>query len=113
MTDLLINAQGKTQGRPYCHSAYLTYMQIVWLVGLVAKSCLTLATPQTVACQAPLSIAFSRQEYGSGLPFPSPGDLPDSGIKPGSPEDSLSLATSEAPNKCCVVLSHSVMSDSL
>ena len=63
----------------YCHSAYLTYMQIGWLVGLVAKSCLTLATPQTVACQAPLSIGFSRQEYGSGLPFPSPGDLPDSG----------------------------------
>ena len=43
----------------YCHSAYLTYMQIGWLVGLVAKSCLTLATPQTVACQAPLSIGFS------------------------------------------------------
>ena len=59
--------------------------QFGWLVGLVAKSCLTLATPQTVACQAPLSIGFSRQEYGSGLPFPSPGDLPDPGIKPGSP----------------------------
>ena len=69
----------------YCHSAYLTYMQIGWLVGLVAKSCLTLATPQTVACQAPLSIGFSRQEYGSGLPFPSPGDLPDPRIEPGSP----------------------------
>ena len=36
---------------------------------------------QTVACQAPLSMGFSRQEYWSGLPFPSPGDLPDSGIK--------------------------------
>ena len=59
--------------------------QFGWLVGLVAKSCLTLATPQTVACHAPLSIGFSRQEYGSGLPFPSPGDLPDPGIKPGSP----------------------------
>ena len=46
--------------------------QFGWLVGLVAKSCLTPATPQTVACQAPLSIGFSRQEYGSGLPFPSP-----------------------------------------
>ena len=42
-------------------------------------------TPWTVAYQAPLSIGFSRQEYWSGLPFPSPGDLPDPGIKPGSP----------------------------
>ena len=42
-------------------------------------------TPWTVACQAPLSVEFSRQEYCSGLPFPSPGDLPDPGIEPGSP----------------------------
>ena len=40
--------------------------------------------PRTVACQALLSIGFSRQEYWSGLPFPSPGDLPESGIKPTS-----------------------------
>ena len=39
-------------------------------------------TPWTVACQAPLSMGFSRQEWWSGLPFPSPGDLPDPGIKP-------------------------------
>ena len=43
------------------------------------------ATPWTVAHQAPLSMEFSWQEYSSGLPFPSPGDLPDSGIKPTSP----------------------------
>ena len=43
------------------------------------------ATPWTVACQVPLSLGFSRQEYWSGLPFSSPGDLPDPGIKPGSP----------------------------
>ena len=43
------------------------------------------ATPWTVACQAPLSMGFSRQEYWSGLPFPSPGDLPDPGIEPRSP----------------------------
>ena len=42
-------------------------------------------TPWTVAYQAPLSIGFSRQEYCGGLPFPSPGDLPDPGIEPGSP----------------------------
>ena len=41
--------------------------------------------PQTVAHQAPLSMGFSRQEYWSGLPFPSPGDLPDPGIEPRSP----------------------------
>ena len=52
---------------------------------LVTKSCLTLATPWTVACQAPLSMGFSRQEYWTGLPFPSPGDLPDPGIEPRSP----------------------------
>ena len=44
------------------------------------------AIPWTVACQAPLSMEFSRQEYWSGLTFPSPGDLPNPGIKPGSPE---------------------------
>ena len=43
--------------------------------GLVAKSCLTLATPRTVVCQVPLSMGFSRQEYWSGLPFPSPGEF--------------------------------------
>ena len=56
------------------------------------KSCPTLATPWTVARQIPLSMEFSRQEYGSGLPFPSPGDLPNPGIEPRSPalqEDSL------------------------
>ena len=53
--------------------------------GLVTESCPTLATPWTVARLAPLSIVFSRQEYRSGLPFPSPGDLPNPGIKPGSP----------------------------
>ena len=52
--------------------------------GLVTKSCLTLVTPWTVACQTPLSTGFSRQEYCSGLPFPSPGDLPNPGIKPRS-----------------------------
>ena len=49
-------------------------------------SCVWLfATPWTVACQAPRSMEFSRQEYWSGLPYPSPGDLPNLGIKTGSP----------------------------
>ena len=42
-------------------------------------------TPWTIACQAPVFMGFSRQEYWSGLTFPSPGDLPDSGIEPESP----------------------------
>ena len=53
--------------------------------GLVAEFCQTLVTPWTAACQAPPSMGFSRQEYQSGLPFPSPGDLPDPGVIPGSP----------------------------
>ena len=43
------------------------------------------ATPRTVACQAPLSMGFPRQEYWSGLPIPPTGDLPDPGIKPTTP----------------------------
>ena len=42
-------------------------------------------TPWTLACQAPLYLEFSRQEYWSGLPFPSPGEFPNPGIKPRSP----------------------------
>ena len=41
-------------------------------------------TPWTVACQAPLSMGFSKQDYWNGLPFPLPGDLPDPGIEPTS-----------------------------
>ena len=52
---------------------------------LVTKSCRTLATPWTVALQAPLSMGFSRQKYWSELPFPSPGDLPEPGIQPAPP----------------------------
>ena len=51
--------------------------------GLVAKLCLALATLWTVACQVPLSMRFSKQEYWSGLPFPSPGYLLNSGMEPG------------------------------
>ena len=53
--------------------------------GLVTKSCPTLATPWTVAHQYPLSMGFPRQEYWSGLPFLSPGDLPNPRINPASP----------------------------
>ena len=48
---------------------------------------------------APLSVGFSRQEYWSGLPFPSPGDLPDPGIEPASPELAHGFFTTEPPGK--------------
>ena len=55
------------------------------------------ATPWTIAHQAPPSMGFSRQEYWSGLPFPSPGDLPDPGIKPRSPALQADTLTSAPP----------------
>ena len=59
-------------------------------------SCVGLfVTLWTVAYQAPPSMGFSRQEYWSGLPFPSPGDLPDPGIKPRSPEFQVDTLPSE------------------
>ena len=55
------------------------------------------ATPRTVACQAPLAMKFSRQEYWSGLPFPSPEDLPNTEIEPGSPALQADSLPSEQP----------------
>ena len=57
------------------------------------------ATPWTVAYQAPPSMGFSRQEFWSGLPFLSPGDLLDSGIEPGSPASWADALPSEPPGK--------------
>ena len=75
------------------------------------------ATPWTIAHQALPSMGFSRQEYWSGLPFPSPGDLPDPGIKPKSPALEADALTSESPGKPSAMKSESesrsVMSDSL
>ena len=62
------------------------------------------ATPWTVAYQAPPSMEFSRQEYWSGLPFPSPGYLPDPGIEPGSPTLQADALSSEPPGKPFLVL---------
>ena len=57
------------------------------------------ATPWTVVYQAPLSMGFSRQEYWSGLPFPSPGDLPNPEIELESPTLQADALTSEPPKK--------------
>ena len=59
-------------------------------------------TPWTVAYQAPPSMGFSRQEYWSGLPFPSPGYLPDPGIEPRSPTVQADPLTSEPPGNIVV-----------
>ena len=56
------------------------------------QSCLTLFKPWTIVCQSPLSMGWSRQEYWSGFPFPTPGDLPDPGIKPSAVLTSPELA---------------------
>ena len=56
-------------------------------------------TVYAVAYQAPLSVEFSRQEYWSGLPFPSPGDLPDPGIEAGPPTLQAEASPSEPPRK--------------
>ena len=67
-------------------------------VKVKSLSCVRLfATPWTVAYQASPSMGFSRQEYWSGLPCPSPGDLPDPGIKPGSLTLEADSLTSEPP----------------
>ena len=67
---------------------------------LVAQ--LFFATPWTVALQASWCMGFPRQEYWSGLPFPSPGDLPHPGIEPGSPALQVDSLPSEPPGKPCV-----------
>ena len=65
----------------------------------VTQSCPTLCNSMTVACQAPLSMKLSRREYWNGLPFPSPGDLPDPGIEPQSPALQADSLLSEPPGK--------------
>ena len=78
----------------------------------IARLCPTVAIPQTVARQAPLSMEFSRQEYQSGLSFPSPGGLPDPGIEPRSPAlqaDALPTVTQEA----CLIKGCSLISKCL
>ena len=80
---------------------------LVWWIGLFIPllffSCSVVsnssATPWTVARQAPLSVKFSRQEYWSGLPFPSPGNLRHPGIKPGSPASQADSLLSEPPGR--------------
>ena len=70
-----------------------------YIFKLVTQSCPTLCDPMDCSRQAPLSIEFSRQEYWSGWPFPSPGDLPDPGIEPRSPALQADFLLPEPPGK--------------
>ena len=80
---------------------FFSYLLLTWETCVLSCfSCVWLfMTLWTVAHQAPLFMGFSRQEYWSGLPFPSPGDLPDPGIEPGSPALEADALTSEPPGK--------------
>ena len=84
-------------------SSCCTGFSLWWLlpkVKMKSLSCVRLfATPWTVAHQVPLSMGFSRQEYWSGLPFPSPEDLPEPGFEPRSPALQADALPSEPPGK--------------
>ena len=83
-------------------TTFLLATHIKHLKALKVKSlsCVQLfATPWTIAYQGPLSTGFSRQEYWSGLQFPSPGNLPNQGIEPGSPSFQADALPSEPPGK--------------
>ena len=83
----------------YSQSDYLFYSFLI-LPSVQLLSCVGLfVTPWAVACQSPPSMGFSRKEYWSGLPFPSPGNLPDPGIKPWSPALQADSLPSEPPGK--------------
>ena len=85
----------------YIYSKFLSgnFGIFIFFVVVHLLSCVhCFATPQTVAFQIPLSMRFSRQGYWSGLPFPSPVDLPDPGIEPGSPTLQADALTSEPPD---------------
>ena len=77
---------------------------------LVTQLCPILCDPMDcVDCQASLSMEFSRQEYWSGLPFPSPGDLPNPGIKPGSPVLQAGSLLSEPPSGGSVMVKGQIL----
>ena len=78
--------------------AVLTSLKVKVKVKLLSRVRL-FATPWPVAYQVPPSMGFSRQECWSGLPFPSPGDVPDPGIEPGSPTLRADALPSEPPGK--------------
>ena len=87
---------GSELSNPLITKLVLQTTTAVLKVKVKSLSCVRLfVTPWTVAYQTPLSTEFSRQEYWSGLPFPSSGDLPNPGIKPASPVSAGRFSTTE------------------
>ena len=81
-----------------CSNNYRMDVVLVWHACMLSRvQCFV--TPWTVVHQAPLSMGFSRQEYWSGLSFPSPGDIPDPGIERMSPALQAASSLSEPPGK--------------
>ena len=84
----VFQTQGSNPGLLHCRQIlyHLSHQRSPKVGGvLVAQSCLTLCVTRPVIHQVPLFMGFFRQEYWSGSPFPSQGDLPDPGVEPGSP----------------------------
>ena len=80
----MVNERNKTRAHPH-GCTFLCVCVCVCVCARMLSQVRLFATPWTVTCQAPLSMEFSRQEYWSGLPFPTPRDLPNLGIEPASP----------------------------
>ena len=108
LLQVLFPTQGSDPGLPHCrqilyqlsHKGSLRILEWVKWSEMKSLSHVRLfATPRTVAYQAPPSMGFSRQEYWSGLPFPSPGDLPNPRIETGSPALQTDTLPSEPPGK--------------
>ena len=89
MPDNILPKRIRILGTPY------SFCKCKWSRSVMSNS----ATPWTEAYQAPLSMGFSRQQYWSRLPFPSPADLPDPGIEPTSPALQVDSLLSEPPGK--------------
>ena len=81
------------------HKSWSIPVEVKWSEVKSLSRVRLFATPWTVAHQAPPSMGFTRQEYWSGLPFPSPGDRPNPGIEPSSPALQADALTSELPGK--------------
>ena len=101
------NSEISSYASSYFICIYILYIYIyifklcvyVCVAEVVAQMCPTLHSPWTIACKAPLSMEFSRQESWSGLPFPCLGDHFDPGIKPRSPALQVDTLPSEPPGK--------------
>ena len=93
-----LHFQMKKQKHDLLHTSFKSQSQ-KWQKSEVAQSCPTLCDPVDCSPPGSSSMGFSREEYWSGSPFPSPGDLPDPGIEPRSPALQADALTSEPPGK--------------